>query len=275
MRVEYFLHLDRSDAQVFVCHMYIGDLRRKTGTSMQLFCTIRDFLYNWQTLTTGMIALVIGGLSIWHLRHQIYLQKREFDDRRRQEEERDRRRQAAVRALLPADLSEITGYATSCSDVISEALIASRKEEFENREEEGIGDLDMPILPPRVLSNMQRVIENVDAETASVFAALLRCYQVQNARMRSMISDLKFPTKSDRIKIITSENIEQNFEQTVLLYLSASDLFDYARGKSDDVNTNDFEEDKIYNAIRNLEIEDVLSDAYREQLLQMLRKRDL
>ena len=242
---------------------------------MQFFCTIRDSLYNWQTLTTGIIALVIGGLSILYLRRQISLQKGEFDDRRMQEQEIDRRRQAAVRALLPADLSEITGYATSCSDVISAALIASRKEELENKEEEGIGDLDMPILPTRVLSNMQRVIENVDAETASVFATLLRCYQVQNARVRSLISDLKFPTKFGRIKITTSENIEQNFEQTVLLYLLASDLFEYARGKSDKVNTNDFEEDKIYNAIHNLEIEDVLSDTYREQLLQMLRKRDL
>jgi hypothetical protein len=247
----------------------------KTGMFWNFFCSFVDFIYRWQTLTTGVIALLIGGLSIWYLRHQISLQKLEFDERRIQEEESNRRRQAAVLALLPADLSEITGYTTSCSDVISEALIAIRKEEIANKEEGDIHGPEMPILPPRVLSNIQRVIENVDAEKASVFAALLRCYQVQNARVRSMIADLTYPKRSVVIRIVTKENIEQNFEQTVLLYLLASDIFNFARGKNNNVNVGNFTEVDISNAIHNLKIEDVLSDPYREHLLRVLQKRDL
>ena len=102
--------------------------------------------------------------------------KKQMDTDREESERQKLRRLAACRAVMPADLSSIIQYTHDCALISGTALRILRDEE-ESRE------LTCPVLPDRVIGNLQQLIEQLDDKEANAIADLLSCYQIQYARL--------------------------------------------------------------------------------------------
>jgi len=187
-------------------------------------------------------------------------------------EARDRRIRIARadRAFLNDDLGSICEYAQECSKVAAQAL------QYVGAKEKGaiqVGrpdPLTCPELPRHVLNNLARLIENLDDKNATSVADLVGCYQVQHARLADMLDLFNNPGRPTRTMILTSDNVQQTFEQTVGLQMRAGRMFDFARRRADAISSAPFTADEIVNAMNNLEIFDLISPDYRNLLMRIL-----
>jgi len=221
------------------------------------------WLKEWQTLTAGILALLAAGVTVGVMMRQVHLQKIQTDKTRQESEDRRQRRLAACRAAMPADLSSILGYTHDCAHIIGTALKILRKEE-ERRE------LACPTLPERVIGNLQQLVEHIDREGANAIADLLSCYQVQYARLSAELGYFNSPHRVGRHRIMTEDNIEFTVEQTVLLFLLAESMFDFARRKAEKIPQRNFDETRVANALNVLELSDVVSSKYQDDLMNLL-----
>lgn len=222
-----------------------------------------DIMKDWQTLTTGILALFAAGATVAVMMRQVRIQKTQLDSQIRESEERRRRRLMACRAVLPADLSSVCRYARDCALVVGTALQMLRG--IEER-----APLSYSSLPDRVSANLQNLIEQLDDENADAIADLLACYQVQYARFAGEIDNFNAPNRQGVHRITTENNIEFTVERTVRLYLLAENMFGFARNLVEEIPPPDFNEEKVAHALMALELDDVISREYREGLLRLL-----
>jgi hypothetical protein len=213
-------------------------------------------LKDWQTLATGLIALIVASATIWTMRRHIHLQTEQFD-------ERHRRRLIASRAMLPNDLSTIIEYANECAEVSGRGLLMIRNQIPRET-------LFLPAIPERLFQNLQNLTEYLNESDAKEMSALLRCFQIQRARMRSSIYSFNNPLRFGRHWITTAHNFERTFDGTVELYLLAENIFGFARGKTESIPKPAHKEESVTRAIRLLEIEDLLSPEYIKLLVKHL-----
>ena len=68
-------------------------------------------LKEWQTLATGFIAVIVGGMTVRAIMAQIHLAKN-------QEEERTSRKLYAAKTALPAALSSLLNYSEKCVNIL-------------------------------------------------------------------------------------------------------------------------------------------------------------
>lgn len=118
---------------------------------MAPFC---DWLKEWQTLVAGVLAFLAAAATVWVLVRQSRVEKLRYAELRK-------RRFQAVRAVLPADLSEICHYCTLCAQAIRAAL-----QHFDQNRAPPSG-VACPVLPERVISNLQRLVEHLDPQDAA------------------------------------------------------------------------------------------------------------
>lgn len=157
---------------------------------------IVEFLNKWQTLITGLLALLAAIPTVYLLHRQINLSERHERTRRETSE-------AAARAVLPLTLSAIIDYAEQSSNTLHTL--------YQNREEEVIPEsiraIELPLVPESAISSLQSMIEaSTNPSIIKVVAKLIQKIQIQNSRIRSVVHEELAVT--NHIRLVTARNIE-------------------------------------------------------------------
>lgn len=211
-----------------------------------------DWLYKWQTLTGAVIALAAAVLTVCVMHVNT---SRQLRAQAQADDESRKRRLRACRAVMPADLSAIVTYTEECGKVSAEMFNAVRDDTSRD-------PVVCPQLPERVVANLQMLIEQLDTVEADALADMLACYQVQHARLSSLVETYNHPHRFGRHTILTTDNVEFTFEQTVELHLRAAGAFDFARRRGDAIKTPPYTAKEVASTLANLEIADVLTTDY-------------
>lgn len=139
-----------------------------------MLACIRHFLYDWQTLASGILALIAAGATVWVMRGQI-------KDERRRHKDALYRKSLAARAQMPDALSALSRFTEAC---------------VQWADRSGARAPDLPLDAINVLKNG---IEFVDSKTATSVFELVSLYQVHNARLFSHTPPIHGPEAADRL----------------------------------------------------------------------------
>lgn len=208
-----------------------------------------EYAQEWQTLIGALLALVAAYFTIRAMRSTTDKQLQAQKDEAKQQRER---RLLACLAVMPADLSAIVQYAKDCAErsLTIRAAVAARAEDREQ--------LECPLLPERVIANLQMLIEHLDEDNAKAVADILPCYQVQRARLTDLIDTYNRPIRNGTEYLLGEHNVEFTFEQTLELHLRATTAFDFARRKTDQIPVPPYTRETVANSLALLHLTDVL-----------------
>ena len=177
-----------------------------------------------------------------------------------------RRRLAACRAMLPVDLSAVTGYVQGCMAVIFQAFERLKEPSGTPKQ-----PLVLPVMPERVFENIQAVVEQSDRRGKLAFSELLSCYQIQRARLSGEIADLNNPYTMGATKVTTESNIESTILKTAELYLIASKLFPFSRRQARKIPPLKYTGDEVENVFSILWLNEMrFSEGFLEDLKEKL-----
>ncbi len=186
-----------------------------------------QWIYQFQTLITGIIAIAAAYLTFRVVREQIK-QTSDLEELRRAREE------AAARAALPLALSEVAEY----------SLQSIRSVEGLRKEQAGPERPRLPQLPVSSFSVFQDVARSADREIAKQIVELLSLIQVQHSRLKGLHEG--------------QTQIEHNFLGAIIdaanVYCRVNVLFSYGR-ESHVINSLPSKEGLI-NAVHNARIFD-------------------
>jgi hypothetical protein len=183
-------------------------------------CPLVKFLYDWQQLLAGLVAIGAAIIGWSAINRQI----RQSDE---QEQERYRRRLAASRAVLPLALS---GVSTYCVEALMPLFVQSSDERVLEPEK----GWRPPDIPSSAIGDLRSMVEASTASVAVANATLLARLQTQASRLRSLGQDWGRPEA-----IVTRSGIEQFIVDTIEIQARANELFVYGRGQQDDVGGQD------------------------------------
>ncbi|MCI0552512.1 MAG: hypothetical protein L0287_16300 [Anaerolineae bacterium] len=217
---------------------------------------VLDGVKQWQTLAAGLLALIGAFITVG-------VMIRGINSRRKEIEEQRRRRLMACRAAMPADLSSIIEYTHDCALVSGTAIRILRGDEDSRT-------LPYPSLPARVVKNLQQLIEQLDDRNANLIADMLSCYQIQYARLSGELSYFNTPHRLGRERIIAEHNIEYTLRKTIELFLLAESMFKFARREEPNIPQPKFTQGNVQNALGVLDLRDVISSDYLDQLVRVL-----
>jgi hypothetical protein len=181
-------------------------------------------LFNWQTLVTGILAIVaafIGGGFVY------------YQTRTAQAADRDRvaRRHAAARSTLPLVLSGMMEYARHVGAGLRALYLSSAGDAVTR---ESIIEWMTPPLPSDATRALSEVIEAASNEMAEVISDLLGQLQVQNVRLRGMKDDAIAGTPGRRslLKI----ELDTYISDIADIYARCEALLGYARRETETAN---------------------------------------
>lgn len=181
-----------------------------TATMQSHGCS--DFWLNrYQTLITGLIALVAAVMTVGVVRQQMAQIERHEEQRRRREEN-------AVRAVIPLAVSGISDYARECTARLSQIKVEEGKRVYPT-------GFTVPELNKDLIVNLRDGIRYADRQTATQIHEMLAWLQIQNSRLRAIAS-----SRPDDTSIIVPHNIERAILDAATLDVLASRLFQYGRG---------------------------------------------
>jgi len=180
-----------------------------------------DGRLQWETLFTGVVALVAAFFTIRGLRQQIDQTQKLADDQRR-------RRARAARATLPLALSQLAQYATTCIQELHDLRPYFRSDGSLDRTkgEQRFTTWRLPHLPDSILSSLKECIEFVDDEPAQAIVDLIGHLQVQSSRVTGFISRFRL---NDGVHLLIRSNIDQAMWDAAEVYARASTL-PFSRG---------------------------------------------
>jgi hypothetical protein len=190
-----------------------------------------DTIKAWQTLFAAGIAVVAACIAWWNTSRQIQHAERLEKQRRAQ-------KRSALRSMLPLVLSEISEYAQESMDYLR-TLHGLCMDELVPVDAELP---EFPAVPSDSNRGLMEFIEYADGVGVNLFEKTLQRIQVQNARFRKKAIVRRRYTKSW---------IEENIILTALIYSGASQAFDYARKKTDNI-PNDATWADVQSALRIL-----------------------
>jgi hypothetical protein len=200
-------------------------------------CGFLKFLYDWQQLIAGFIAILaamIGWFAIQAQVRQVEAHERELD----------RRRYAASRAMLPLALSGVSEYTHQCID----ALLALYGESETIQKAD---DFTPPPVPSTSTADLRAMVEACSAAEGATIAKLLARIQVQMAGLRGLQRDLRVSET-----VVTRKHLEQFFVDTIEIQARASALYRFARSDEDDFPQGNPSRDMMVNAAFLLGLDD-------------------
>ncbi|MEM6858066.1 MAG: hypothetical protein AAF559_09350 [Pseudomonadota bacterium] len=182
-----------------------------------LFNAIGLWLYNWQTLVSGILATIAAAITI----RILWLQLKQSD---RREERQMVREHQAKRFLLVFTLSSVISYSVDAMKALSLALANSAPS----------GSLDSwsaPVFPIETIRSLSEFLETSENEVVNArIAFLITQLQMLDARLRSMTE-----YEGDRV-IALHENLAVYLLQAAKVYQVTGSLFIFARGEVDELD---------------------------------------
>lgn len=179
------------------------------------------WLFEYQTLTGGLLALAGAFIGGWLL-HRQTLQSDEHERTRRQG------RREAIRSVLPLALSSIARYATECAQagrtLLDQCIGESLPGVVKNVPQ-------LPLLPLDAIDELKQLMELSSPEELRMISQIPRVIQFQSARLDSTIRYLLDPPS--HIHVTTKSEIEQHVLDAAEVYARTEILFDWARREID------------------------------------------
>jgi hypothetical protein len=129
--------------------------------------------YDWQTLIGGLLALFGAILTVRGINRQIGETKNEVEAAKKRDE-------FAAKAVLPLALSQLSQYGVDCIELVN-PLITGQRREVDHGDE-------TPPVPNDVIEVLQGSARFADDKNANRIAALLGKLQVQQARLRTLLT---------------------------------------------------------------------------------------
>ena len=230
--------------------------------AQMFFGALIVWLKEWQFLVGGLIAVFAGAIIVNAINRQIKEQRLEVEERRR-------RLARAFRTSMPEDLQAICSYARRSAEVAREGvLIISAQDEGQQVVSSRGKSNKCPALPTYLLVNLKALIEYLDETSAERVADLLGCYYTQHIRLSGALENFD-RSSSDAITVSKKVNFNPVFKDTLELYLRAKGMLEFARGATEDIS-GPFDASDVVNALRELNIEHVISLEAREHCLRFL-----
>ena len=187
-------------------HIYFVDTGASTSPN--------NWLYHYQTLISGILALIAGGATVYFIRLQIKSAKD-------QHAEIIERQYRSTRANLPLALSELSDYAQECLFVL-DAAMSGHDEDDDIKVE-----LTAPNLPGAAVRSIAELIALATEDDANKLQAVLQFIQIQHSRLQSQVRDLS-PTKSPGA-IVIKQNLRHDVLDACILQKMTNYLFPFAR----------------------------------------------
>ena len=175
------------------------------------------WLYDWQTLIAGALAL-IGALGTVYYLHAQIEQARDLENARKRREEN------AARAVLPLALNQVVEYAVECIEFLNRLAPAGRNC--------GVLLVDANVRPPSVapeaVGTIRECVRFADDEIVQKLSTILIRLQIQQARLRDVLTHAAETTKHlSRVRALSP------MVDAAELYAQAAELFKYGRDASD------------------------------------------
>lgn len=174
-----------------------------------------EWLNKWQTLVSGILALVAGVGAVWVVLKQTREQRDQHADLLK-------RKRLAARAQMPEALSDLVGFARGCVQYVD-----GRRAEA-------------PSKPVDAIEKLRDAIEFVDTKPAEAIFELVSFYQVHNSRL------------FDDDRRVGGANADaQAYYDAATLFFLTNRLYDYARNQAETV-TDEINPDKLLDELRGV-----------------------
>lgn len=182
-----------------------------------------DGRLQWETLVTGIGAVVAAFFTVRHLREQISQSQKLADDQRQ-------RRARAACATLPLALSQLAQYATSCIRGLYDLRPYFRTPSSVNdlaQRAQKCAAWELPLLSDNVFNSLKECIEVIDNEPAQSIIQLIGHTQIQRSRLEEYISRERL---NDATHLVVLSNIEHAMYDAAEIHARTSTLFPFSRG---------------------------------------------
>ena len=191
-----------------------------------MWVAIYDKLLEWQTLLSGVFALLAARLTVVAIKDQSMQESRRISDQLARE-------QFAAKTALPAGLVQLSNYNDAC--LKSLASLASM---FDNDHRflppKAFRPPAIPDAPMGAIVLIEKALTSANSSNRDALAWVLRQFQVVNSRLNSVrnLSDESAQSAFIRINWVTHVVDVLEFKER------ANHLYPYARGEVDDIDTS-------------------------------------
>ncbi|WP_322885434.1 hypothetical protein U8C32_08565 [Sinorhizobium medicae] len=171
-----------------------------------------SWINEYQTLLTGIAAVVAAFISVAHIRQQI-------DQTAQIERDRIEGRKFSARAMLPLALSKICQYAEESGQVVHLLMRHVQEEQVVIPNPRPV----IPTIPEEALTVLRDLVEHSSQSERRYYFKLISALQVQNSRLSGILYDIQghgslVPTALNFYALDAAE-----------VYAYASGLYEYAR----------------------------------------------
>jgi hypothetical protein len=199
---------------------------------------VAEWLQHWQTLVAAFVASIAAYIAFQNtsrsLRHTEGLEKH-----------RRSRKHAALRAVLPLALAQVTDYAERSAHSLNELINQCVDETFPAQT---VPDDLVEPLPSETLQTLADFIEYSDTVDVSVLERTVAWIQIHDSRLRKLIKRNRDPADP---QIVSRAEIEARIIDAASIYGGAAAIYDYARGRATELPRNLLWE-AVTRALRNM-----------------------
>lgn len=174
-----------------------------------------SWLQRWQTLVGATVAMIAAAIAYYNTTRSIK-HARQLDSEKRA------RKHAALRAVLPLALSDITRYAAATVNELKELIERCDRDALPKNSASSA--LSAEAVPSKSLDGLAEFIEYSEAMDARLIEITLARIQIHQARLQALLV-------SDRSahSVVTRHQLESLIVDAAIIYAGASSYFAYAR----------------------------------------------
>jgi hypothetical protein len=181
---------------------------------------VTNWIQGWQSLIAATVASIAAYIAFTNT-------NRSLAHSERLEANRRQRKHAAVRAVLPLALSQISEYAERSSRELDKLVKSCAGEELP--EGKATEKLLQP-LPAETLKTLAEFIEYSDRVDARLVEAAVAAIQIHGARLRSIVEDNNDPSGE---RGVVRSQLEERIVDAASIYAAVGAAYAYARRQQD------------------------------------------
>ncbi len=192
------------------------------------FGCVIGWAMQWQTLITGIIALIASVITVSIIRKQIKQSDKHYKDN-------IDRKHRAIKSGLCLAINEISSYSEDCFRVLCE--LADHANNFEDESWEIFiqsFDEPLPTFPTSSFDLLRDAIESSPIEDSKKLAKVISYGQVQKARFEDHLDNILYGRKN-RVILIDTTQVQDQMCYAAALYSACDWMFPYVRDERDHI----------------------------------------
>jgi hypothetical protein len=194
-----------------------SDIVNWPGMLGVMACKFAAGLKGWQPLVAAGVAIVAVSVAFRNTTRS--LNHAEQLERRRRSQ-----KQAALRAVLPLALAQVTDYAERSAHALNRLVAWCDRETLPNgTANENLAER----LPSESIKTFADFIEYADQEDVTVLTRTIAWIQILDARVRTIVKDNNDPSGT---KVVVRADLEGRIIDAASIYAGAASIYEYARG---------------------------------------------